>query len=297
MGCGRPGFGDLPRAQRIAAAEEARTNRPSQASAEAQTPKVEPAGSVTPEFMALVDRLRSVVAERPDDAQGHRLLAENEARLGNFIAAYQAQARVIEIKGDAAVAKDYADLADMMFWAAGGYVSPEAEAALERAIVLNPRESTARYYYALMMAQTGRPDRAYAIWRQQLAEGPPEAPWIPLIQAQMPEVAALAGINYTPVEVGNAGRGPDRAAMEAAADMSPSERREMIEGMVSGLAERLASEGGQPREWAQLINALGVLGRQEEAQQILTEAQDAFSDDPQALELIANAADRAGIAQ
>lgn len=288
---------DLPHATRVAQAEAARANRPSQAAAEEQAPKLEANDAVTPEFMALVDQLRGVVATRPDDAQGHRLLAENEARLGNFKAAYAAQQRVIDIKGDTVVARDFADLADMMFWAAGGYVSPQAEEALLRALSLDPREGTARYYFALMMAQTGRPDRAYSIWRQQLAEGPPDAPWIALIQAQIPEIALRAGVDYTPIEVGNAGRGPDRAAMEAARDMSPAERREMIEGMVGGLSERLATEGGQPREWAQLINALGVLGRRDDAARILAEAQQAFAGDPEALEMLSNAADRAGIPQ
>lgn len=294
---GNPGFGDLPLQLRIEQAEDYRENRPSQLTAEAQTPDIEPSAEVNAEFLALIDRLRNVVAERPNDAQGHRLLAENEARLGNFKAAYEAQAQVIEIKGAEASATDYADLADMMFWAAGGYVSPEAENVLERAIALDPTQGTARYYYGLMMGQTGRPDRAFTIWRQQLTDGPPEAPWIPLIQAQIEQVALRAGVNYSPIEVGTGTRGPDQADIEAAGEMSPAERLQMIEGMVSGLSERLATEGGTAREWAQLITALGVLGRRGEAAAIYDEAKTLFAEDPSALDTMTRAADRAGIGE
>ena len=46
----------------------------------------------------------------------------------------------------------------------------------------------------------------------------------------------------------------------------------MIEGMVAQLGERLATEGGTPEEWAQLISSLAVLGRKDEAQAIYAEA-------------------------
>ena len=295
---GSPGLGDLPRADRIAQAEEARANRPSQDTAESETPPYEPpSDSGSLEFMALIDQLRDVVAARPDDVRGHLLLAQNEARLGNFRAAREAQARVIDLKGEAADGQDYANLADMMFWAAGGYISPEAEDALEQAILLDQTNGTARYYLALMLKQTGRPDRAFNMWQQLLREGPVEAPWIAPIEAQIEEVAYQAGVNYAPITVGSGARGPSRADIDAASGLSPSERMEMIEGMVGGLAERLSKEGGTPREWAQLITALGVLGRTSEAVEILAEAQNLFAGNPSAMDALAQAADRAGIAQ
>jgi cytochrome c-type biogenesis protein CcmH len=64
----------------------------------------------------------------------------------------------------------------------------------------------------------------------------------------------------------------------------------MIEGMVGGLAERLATEGGPPQDWARLINAQIVLGRTEDAQAIYEEARQVFADVPEALALIEEAA-------
>ena len=125
---GAPGYGDLTLQHRIAAARELRANRPSQAEAEAQLPATAPVDAPE-DYLALVTRLREAVRTRPDDIQGHVLLARSEAALGNYAAAYDAQRRLIELKGESATAGDYADLADMLVLAAGGYVSPEAEQA------------------------------------------------------------------------------------------------------------------------------------------------------------------------
>jgi len=120
-----------------------------------------------------VERLRKAMADRPDDPRGFQLLAENEAALGNFVAAYQAQARLIALKGDTATADDYADYAEMMILAAGGYVSPEAEKALGTALGMDAGNAPALYYIGLMEAQVGRPDRTFAIWRQLLEAATP----------------------------------------------------------------------------------------------------------------------------
>ena len=180
--------------------------------------------------------------------------------------------------------------------AAGGYVSPEAEQALSRALQLDPQNGPARYYWGLMMAQTGRPDQAFRIWDRLLRAGPPDAPWIPPIRAQIEEIAARAGVDYAMPDPGTGQAGPSRADIEAAGQMSAEERMQMIEGMVSSLSNRLATEGGPPTEWARLINALGVLGRGEEARGIYDEAIGVFADDPGALDLIQQAGERAGVA-
>ena len=70
----------------------------------------------------------------------------------------------------------------------------------------------------------------------------------------------------------------------------------MIEGMVSGLAERLAQDGGPPEDWARLIRAYGVLGQQQAAAAIWAEAQDVFPDDINRV-IILQAARDAGVAQ
>jgi cytochrome c-type biogenesis protein CcmH len=62
-----------------------------------------------------------------------------------------------------------------------------------RGLELEPRNGTARYYAGLMYAQQGRPDLAFPIWRNLMAESTADAPWLDPIRLQIEEVAALAG--------------------------------------------------------------------------------------------------------
>ena len=299
---GAPGYGDLALEDRKAAAQEARLNRPAQAVAEASLPPRPEQGNIAPEYKELVEKLRITVADRPDDLQGQALLAQNEARLGNFQAAYAAQAEVLRLKGEEATARDFADYADMLILAAGGYVSPEAEGALDETLKRDPRNPIARYYTGLMMIQTGRPDIAFRMWDQLLRESRPEAPWVPIIRNEIEGLAFRAGVDYElPPLPGDDGTGlltgPTAEDMDAAQEMTADERQEMIRGMVSRLSERLATEGGSPAEWSRLIGAYGVLGETERAAAIWAEAQQVFGDSPEALAIVREGAARAGVAQ
>lgn len=69
----------------------------------------------------------------------------------------------------------------------------------------------------------------------------------------------------------------------------------MIQGMVQGLSDRLATEGGPASDWARLISALVVLGETENATAILQEAREIFAASPADLALIDNAATQAGL--
>lgn len=295
---GAPGYGDLALSDRIAFADQLRESRPSQATAEAGIPPISPIAEFSEDYLSLVQTLRDTVANRPDDIQGFVLLAQNESNLGNFTAAHRAQARILELKGEQATAEDLTGYTDLLVLAAGGYVSPEAEQAARTVLSVDPTNGVARYYSGLMFAQTARPDMAFRIWDRLLRVGPEDAPWIAPILSQIPEMAQRAGENYQiPVIGAQAPRGPSNDDIDAAQDMSPAQRIEMIEGMVSGLSDRLATDGGTSSEWAQLIGALGVLERREQAFSIYENAKTVFGDDPTAMDLITRAAQRAGVAE
>ncbi|TCP62000.1 cytochrome c-type biogenesis protein CcmH [Rhodovulum bhavnagarense] len=298
---GAPGYPDLPLQARIEMAKEAREQRPRQAVAEAEAGPIPGIEAPDPAHLDLVRQLREVVAERQEDLRGFLLLARNEAALGNFDAAHKAQARAIDLKKGRATAEDYATLADMMVIAAGGYVSPEAEAALENALNRDPENGIALYYWGLMHIQTGRPDTAFRVWRHLLGLTGPDDPWLRPVRAQIEELAWQAGVDdyqLPPLPQANAPlRGPSAEDMQAAEDMTPQQRQEMIKGMVANLSERLATRGGTPQEWAQLIRALGILGDTAQAGAIWTEAQQVFALHPEALQEVRQAATSAGVAE
>jgi cytochrome c-type biogenesis protein CcmH len=300
---GAPGQPDLPFGPRVAAIDAQHDARPDQAAAEVSLPGDPPPDSfpdgTAETYRDLIARLRAAVSDRPDDPQGFALLAEHEAALGRFRAAHAAQAQLIALRGDAATAQDHATHAWLLIAAAGGYVSPEAEAALDAALARDPRHPFARYAQGLMHAQAGRHDRAFAIWRPLLEESPPDAPWAGDIRQFIEGVAARAGVDYelppsSAPPAAAAGPGPTAEQMQAADDMAPEDRAVMIEGMVEGLAARLADEGGPPEDWARLISSLAVLGQQDRARAILNEARAVFPD-AAARAPIEAAADQAGL--
>ncbi len=291
---GAPGYPDLPMKERIAELDAAAANRISQTEAEAASaPNMPTLPQGDARFQELMTQLRATVKERPMDLQGLSLLAENEARIGNFAAAREAQMRVLELRGDNVRDVDLLMGIDIMVFGAGGYVSPEAEVLIRRLLDVAPDSGAGRYYAGLTLAQNGRPDQAFPIWRRLLETSPPEAPWVPVILAEIEGVAAAAGVEYAPPRL----RGPSAEDMAAADAMSDDDRRAMIEGMVEGLAERLATEGGPPEEWARLITALGVLGDTDRAGAILAEAQTVFGENENALAMINAAATRAGLGE
>ncbi len=293
---GQPGYPDMGLESRKADAQDARESRPSQAEAESSLPPV-PLNSGNTEYVAeLIQKLRDVVAERPEDVQGLRLLTSNEASLGNHKAAYEAQARLIIVLGDLASPEDYATLGELLILSANGYVSPESEQALTQVLRMEEQHPVARYYMGLMMAQTGRPDVAFRVWRSLLNEGPADAPWIPAIRAQIEELAAWAGVEFELPPAASLA-GPSAEDIANASELSAEDQQNMIRNMVSQLSERLATEGGSAEEWARLISSLGILGETEQASAIWNEAQVVFANDAQDLETVRAGARRAGVAE
>ncbi len=299
---GAPGYRDLPMATRLAESEAERAERLDQDAAEERFEPREdgPPESADDEYMALVERLRETVAERPDDRRGLRFLVRSEAALGNMGAARRAQAQLIDTKGDEATAEDYATLAELMINATGGYVSADAEKALRAALDRDERMPMARFYLGIYMAQVDRPDAAFRLWRDLLAESEPDAQWVDPIRSGIEELASRAGVRYEmpPREAAAlAEGGPMAEDIEAAEDMDPEARQEMIRGMVARLSDRLATDGGTAEDWARLINAYGVLGDREQASRIWGEAQSVFAETPERLETVRAAAERAGVAE
>ena len=295
---GQPGYGDLALKDRIAFAEQMRENRPSQQAAVDSLPPFVPQENLSDEFVTLMERLRETVAGRPDDLQGYMLLAQNEARMGNFAAAAAAQENLLRIKAESVTAEDIADYGELLVMAAGGYVSPEAETAFRAALARDETDGRSRYYIGLMMIQTGRPDITFRLWDGLLRRGTADADWIEPILAQIETVAQLAGVNYTVPAIGTGdARGPSAEDIENAGQMTPAERMEMIGGMVEGLSNRLATEGGPPQDWARLITSLAIMGNPDQALAVYTNAMEVFAGDPGAEDIIRAAGSQAGVAE
>jgi len=300
---GAPLYPDRPLVTRHAEAEALRAARASQAELEARwmaAPEREPLPEPDAELVALMERLRATVTERPNDLTGARLLAQNEARLGRFAEAAEAQRRVVALLPEGTPRDqglgELVRLAQFQIAAAGGLVSPETDQVLETILRLDPQNGFARFFLGVMFDQTGRPDRTFHLWRRLLDDSQPDDPWVGDLRANLPILAAVAGVRYTlPPEEAIGQRGPSREQIAEAQEMDPEDRAEMIGSMVEGLAARLASSGGPAEDWARLIRALGVLGQTDRARAIWAESRNVFAAQPAAMALIDTAAHEGGL--
>lgn len=192
--------------------------------------------------------------------------------------------------------------------AAAADMSPEDRQDMIRSMVENLSDrlategGTAQEWGRLIsaLAVMGEIDRARAIWAEAQE-----------IFADKPDQLAIvrdAGVQAGLLENGAAAKlavpapartpdMPDPSAedLENAAEMSPQDRQEMIQGMVERLGERLNSEGGTAQEWARLITSQASLGNRDAAKAAFDQATNAIGADPTAMTTLRAAAKSVGL--
>jgi cytochrome c-type biogenesis protein CcmH len=134
---------------------------------------------------------------------------------------------------------------------ADGTVPPSAVEAFTKALAARPGDPRALYYLGLHEAQSGDSRAALERWRSLEARSPPNAPYLPMLRAEMERVAKAAGIDMPQ---------PSREQVEAMQSLTPEQRQQAIRGMVEGLAAKLKDNPNDRAGWLRLANAWKVLG-------------------------------------
>ena len=137
---------------------------------------------------------------------------------------------------------------------ADGTVPPAAIEAFNKAIALQPDEARSLYYLGLHDAQSGDSAAALKRWQELEAKSPPNAPFLPMLRAEMARVAQAAGLPNTTMPQ------PSREQQEAMSALTPEQRQQAIRGMVEGLAARMTENPQDRGGWLRLANAWKVLG-------------------------------------
>ena len=138
---------------------------------------------------------------------------------------------------------------------ADGTVTPAAVAAFNKALALQPGDARSLYYLGLHDAQAGDSAAALRRWQELEAKSPPNAPFLPMLRAEMARVAQAAGL-----PANTAMPQPSREQQEAMAALTPEQRQQAIRGMVEGLAVRMKENPQDRGGWLRLANAWKVLG-------------------------------------
>jgi cytochrome c-type biogenesis protein CcmH len=263
MAIGDPGLPDQPVVARAAGA------RPSQVAAEARVVAPPPV-TTDAETAGLIEQLEERTNIPDPEPRGLFLLGRSYSQVGRYADAWRAFDRLAQQEGNATPAAVFAAMAEAMILSADGYVSPEAEAALERALAREPDNPIARYYMAVAHVQLNRPELALDLWSGVLRDSPADAPWVPATLARIEAVVAETGLPMPEV------------APRPMPDVD--EQRRMMASLVTRFEERLMREGGTVDEWIQLVRSYESLGAMSAARRARDTALSAFGDDAEARE-------------
>ena len=256
-----------------------------------------------PDITRLVAAVEARLRAAPDDGPGWDVIAPVYLRQGDYSKAADAYARAARLLGE--TPQRLAGFAEATVLANEGTVTPAARAAYERLISLEPKHIEFRYWLALADEQAGRFDEAAAAYRALIAEPTAEAGFIELFKERLdsveakrtsaPPSAPAAPPVVAPALSPEASRGPSASDVAAADKLGADERRQMIDDMVQGLAERLVKEPRDLGGWQRLIRAYSVLGRREAALDALKKARSTFSGEGEALATLGSLARTLGL--
>lgn len=263
-----------------------RPNQPDMPLAARQT--AAPGGQTIEELVAKVE---AHLAANPTDTKGWDVLAPTYMRLGRFDLAAAAWRNAIRTGGPNTRRLD--ELGRSLTAAADDVITPEARAAFEKSLEIEPSGIVPRFFLAAALSQDGKKEEAVAAWKALVALGKGDEPWLEDARRELADAeAALTGkpAEAPPPPTGPAAgsgsapaAGPSAADVQTAAQMSPEERAKMIESMVDRLTQRLTASGGSIDEWERLIKAQKLIGRLDAAKASLAAARTAFAGDPESL--------------
>ena len=237
------------------------------------------------ELAAAVRQLRERLEADPEGGptEGWMLLARSLGGMGRYHDAAVAYARVTE-RPDATSAT-FSLYAEALIAAEDGIVTPRAEAAIDRALAMDPSNPAGTFYKATALEQSGAQEEARELLLERLDAADGFAPWIKVFVAQANRLGAGIGApavalaDYAP-----AARGPTGEQVRAAAEMSEEDRAAFVRSMVEGLAARLAEDPADLDGWLRLARAYEVLGEADRAaeayRQAEAQAAGLRSDDP-----------------
>lgn len=235
-----------------------------------------------PELDVLVAQVERHLAQNPDDGRGWDVIAPVYLRENQLQPAYEAYTNAIRISGPSP--ERLVGLGETLVAMESGLVNDEALEAFRKVEELSPDNVGAGYYIALADEQAGNFETALDRFSALLERMPDNATGRDVVERH------IAFNRGQLAQVGAPAVGPDQDDIDAAASLSPQQRAEMIEGMVSGLAERLDREPDDIDGWVRLIRSYAVLGQEDDANAALDAALAFFgaeSADGQRLEQLA----------
>jgi len=218
--------------------------------------------------LELIARAERHLEANPEDGRGWEVIAPIYQRIGRYEDAATAYGNAIRLTGSTAARE--IGLGEALTAASGGAILPEAKAAFERGLALEPKNPKARFLAAAALAHEGRNAEAAGAFRALLDDLPEASPWRATVAGAVADLEA----RQEP--------GPTAAEVEAAGLISDKERAAMIGEMVAGLDERLRLNPDDAEGWQRLVRSYAVMGRADDAADALARGVAALGEDSEA---------------
>lgn len=276
-------------------------------SAPASETATAPAMPAATDPASMIASLEARLKERPDDADGWRMLGQAFFETGKYAESATAYARATQIDPKKAVY--WSSLGEARVMAGSGDVPPDAKSAFEKAIALDAKDPRARYFLGVAKDMSGDHKGAIDDWLALLADTPAGAPWEADVRQLVTEVAAkekiditgrLAALKPAPATGGAAIAtapipGPTARDMQAATGLPKGQQDAMIQGMVDGLEAKLKANPQNLPGWIMLMRSRVQLGETAKASAAYANAKRAFAGDTGNLGQIDAAARELGV--
>jgi len=273
-----------------------------------------PAGQQQPSVDEVIAKLEARLKADPNDAEGWRMLGWSYYQTERYAEAATALKRATEL--DPKNPEYFSMLGEALVLASkdGDGVPPDAVAAFDKALALDPKDSRARYFHAVKLDLAGQHQAALDEWFALLKDSPADAPWVgdvrEVIQsvgkkhnievakrlAETSPAPATNGFTTNGQDLASAGiPGPTRDQMQAAQGLPKGQQDAMIQGMVDGLEAKLQANPNNAQGWIMLMRSRMQLGEQKKAQLALSQALAAFKNDGATSRQIREAAATLGV--
>lgn len=243
-----------------------------------------------------VSDLSQQLLENPNNLKAWELLGASLMALGRPEEAQTAFLEAVKLSGRNG---DYlAMYAESLVRSSNGQINALSRGVLNEAATTDSTDPRIQYYLGLADAQDGDIAAAVDRWIALANSAPADAGWLPMVVARINDAALAQGIDIKGrlnLQQGIA-RGPSQDDIEAAQQLTPEERQQMIVSMVEGLAERLETEPNNPDGWARLMQAYMVLGKTDDALSAYQKAGEVFADQPELVSRFDSLAKEIGIA-
>ena len=216
-------------------------------------------------------RAQAATVTTPDDIESWLKLAEAAASVNDSATEIRALRMARQLTNDDPSVLSL--LAEALSRAADGQVTVPARDLIDTVLATDPDEPRALFLSGLAAFQDGDYQAAVTRWQRLLSISTADAPWLPIVRANIAQAAEAGGIALPPAN------GPDADSIAAAADMTAKDRQAMILSMVESLRDRLDETPDDTEGWLRLARAYDVLGDRAAAFTALARATDSAPDD------------------